>query len=103
MLIPNTEYSGPFANEKEHLFYTNIPNLSQFVSSSKQSTKPIMNVEKELSLLEMEGDDLGQGVAPFESSSESEDEPTESNESSLIQQVLLFSSAEDVDQVALLY
>lgn len=110
MLVPDRDYSGPFADEAEHIFYTNIPNLSQFAASPAKTAKTarppkVETVERELIELD---DDIDDETPPFgdddtdetgETGETEKPEVVESKEERLMKELLEVNSAETVDKV----
>ena len=108
--MPDRDYSGPFADEAEHMFYTNIPNLSQFAASpakTAKSTRPpkVETVERELIELD---DDVDDETPPFgeddsdetgETGETEKPEVVETKEERLMKRLLEVNSADTVDKV----
>ena len=111
--MPDRDYSGPFADEAEHMFYTNIPNLSQFAASPAKTAKTarppkVETVERELIELD---DDVDDETPPFgedetdetgetgETGETEKLEIVESKEERLMKGLLEVNSAETVDKV----
>lgn len=109
MLVPDQEYTGPFADEAEHLFYTNIPNLSQFASTPRKAEKTTQppkeeSVERELNELDAELDVDPSSYGDDESDDgdavvKSDEEVVETKEERLMKDLLEVNSAESVDKV----
>lgn len=109
VLVPDQEYTGPFADEAEHLFYTNIPNLSQFASTPRKAEKTTQppkeeSVERELNELDAELDVDPSSYGDDESDDgdavvKSDEEVVETKEERLMKDLLEVNSAESVDKV----
>lgn len=109
VLVPDQEYTGPFADEAEHLFYTNIPNLSQFASTPRKAEKTTQppkeeSVERELNELDAELDIDPSPYGDDESDDgdavvKSDEEVVETKEERLMKDLLEVNSAESVDKV----